>query len=157
MVQPTVQKFLDQFPQVFPHNAAMGMRLEIEAAGQIQMHLPPRPAFQPHASMPFFHTSTLVTLLDSATGCCALSALKTMMPLATLDLHVDYLKPSTIEHPVVASAECYKLTENVAFVRASAWQQTPDNIVAHANASFMLGTYAVAPAKKPANTNEAES
>lgn len=150
MLNPSVQKFLDQFPQVFPHNAAMGMEIEIEDAGRIQMHLAPRAEFQPHASMEFFHSSVLVTLLDSATGCCALSALKSMTALATLDLHVDYLKPSSIHHPLVATAECYKLTENVAFVRASAWQQTPDNIVANANASFMLGTNAVIPKKAEA-------
>lgn len=150
MLDASVKKFLDQFPQVFPHNAAMGMQLAIQSAGNIQMRLPPKPEFKPHASMDFFHSSVLVTLLDSATGCCALSALKSMTPLATLDLHVDYLKPSSIHHPLVATAECYKLTENVAFVRASAWQQTPDNIVAHANASFMLGTNAVIPKKKEA-------
>ena len=127
----------------------MGMELEINSAGDVRMQLPPRDEFKPHADMDFFHSSVLVTLLDSATGVCALSALKQMAPLATLDLHVDYLKPSSIKHRLVADAECYKLTENVAFVRATVWQQTPDNIVAHANASFMLGTNAVIPKRKP--------
>lgn len=148
MLQATVKKFLDQFPAVFPHNAAMGMSLEINAAGDIRMQLPPRDDFKPHADMDCFHSSVLVTLMDSATGVCALSALRQMAPLATLDLHVDYLKPSSIQHTLVADAECYKLTENVAFVRATAWQGSPENIVAHANASFMLGTNAVIPKRK---------
>lgn len=150
MLPPNVHKFLDQFPAVFPHNAAMGMTLEINAAGNIRMQLPPRDDFKPHAEMDVFHSSVLVTLLDSATGVCALSALKQIAPLATLDLHVDYLKPSSIKHSLVADAECFKLTANVAFVRATVWQETPDNIVAHANASFMLGTNAIIP---KANTN----
>ena len=62
------------------------------------------------------------------------------MSMATLDLRIDYMKPATPGEDLLVSAECFKKTKNIAFVRAVAFQEDIDDPVATSTASFMLGT-----------------
>jgi uncharacterized protein (TIGR00369 family) len=55
----------------------------------------------------------------------------------TLDLRVDYMKPAEPDKPLYAIAECYRLSANVAFTRAIAYQDSVDDPIAHAVGSFM--------------------
>ena len=61
-------------------------------------------------------------------------------PFATLDLRIDYVKPATPGQPVIAEAECYRITHSVAFTRAFAHQGDPKDPIAAAAGTFMLGT-----------------
>jgi acyl-coenzyme A thioesterase PaaI-like protein len=61
-------------------------------------------------------------------------------PFATLDLRIDYAKPADPKKPVIAEAECYRITRSVAFTRAFAHQGNPKDPVAAAAGTFMLGT-----------------
>lgn len=130
----------DNFPHVFPHCAALGLELKNWENGNVTTQLPPRPEFKAHPSMDIMHSSALASVADTTAGLAAMSALPEMAPLATLDLRVDYLKPASSNHTVVADTECFKLTQNVAFVRGTLWQQDPSNIVANVTGSFMLDT-----------------
>jgi len=60
--------------------------------------------------------------------------------MATLDIRIDYMKPATPGEDLYVESECYKVTRNVAFVRAFAWQDDIDDPVATSVAAFMLGT-----------------
>ena len=60
--------------------------------------------------------------------------------LATLDMRIDYLRPTEPDKRLYATAELYRLTRRIAFVRASAYQDDPENQVAHCAASFMIGS-----------------
>lgn len=130
----------DNFPSVFPHCADLGLRVTQREGTALQTQLVPRPEFKSHASMDILHTSLITSVADTTAGLAAMTSLPQMAPLATLDLHVDYLKPASSEHTVVAEAECFKRTQNVAFVRGVIWQQSADNVVANITASFMLDT-----------------
>jgi len=63
---------------------------------------------------------------------------KGMRSFATLDLRIDYMKPARPHEDVFAYAECYKMTRQIAFVRGVAYQDSEDNPVANAAATFMF-------------------
>jgi acyl-coenzyme A thioesterase PaaI-like protein len=85
----------------------------------------------------------VTTLLDSAGGAAVFSMLALPSSIATLDLRIDYLRPSTPAAPLYARVECYKLTRSVAFTRGTAYNHDPSDPVASMAATFMLNTQAL--------------
>jgi uncharacterized protein (TIGR00369 family) len=80
----------------------------------------------------------LTTFLDQLAGAAAVAALATPAIVATIDLRIDYMRAAEPGRDVLAEAHCYKVGRNVAFVRAVAYEDGPDNPIAHAVAAFML-------------------
>jgi acyl-coenzyme A thioesterase PaaI-like protein len=71
-------------------------------------------------------------------GAARSAGLKGWRPIATLDLRIDYMKPAVPGRDLLARAECYKLTRNVAFVRGTAYHDDPSDPIATSVATFML-------------------
>ncbi len=82
----------------------------------------------------------VTTLLDHASGLAVLTALGALTSIATLDLRIDYMRAAEPGKALFCRAHCYKLTRSVAFVRASAYDDNPDDPVATAQAAFMLNS-----------------
>jgi uncharacterized protein (TIGR00369 family) len=80
----------------------------------------------------------ITTFLDQLCGSAAVAAMDAPMPVATIDLRIDYMRPAQPGRDVLAEAHCYKLGHNVAFVRGVAYEESPDNPVAHVAAAFMI-------------------
>lgn len=74
-----------------------------------------------------------------STSSAACSAVAKPVPIATLDLRIDYLKPASPGQKLYARADCFKLTRNVAFTRALAYHVVDDPI-ALASTHFPLRT-----------------
>jgi acyl-coenzyme A thioesterase PaaI-like protein len=83
-------------------------------------------------------------LLDSCCGLAVAAVLTKPQPFATLDLRIDYVRPATPKLAVIADAECYKVTSNVAFVRAFAYHTDKADPIAAASGTFMLATKGMA-------------
>ncbi len=85
------------------------------------------------------HGGCITTLIDSAFGYALFAWGDGQLPdIATLDLRIDYLKPAKPDLDVVATAEVYRVTNSIAFLRAEACQTEGDPI-ANAVATFMMG------------------
>lgn len=80
----------------------------------------------------------ITTLLDHVCGLAITSAHGEAFATATLDLRIDYMRPAAPRADVMAEAHCYKLTNTIAFVRASAYEADPADPVATAQAAFIL-------------------
>ena len=80
----------------------------------------------------------ITTVLDQLCGAAAVSAMDVHVPIATIDLRIDYMRPAKPGREVLVEAHCIKLGKDVAFVRAIAYEETPDDPIAHAAAAFMM-------------------
>jgi uncharacterized protein (TIGR00369 family) len=133
------------FTRVVPHNMALGLRILDVTATEVFVELPYDAKLVGNPETGTLHGGAITALLDACSGRSVFAALTEPMPIATLDLRIDYLKPAEPHKPVIARATCYKLTRNVAFTRAVAYQDHPDDAVAHAVGTFMLATKAGRP------------
>jgi acyl-coenzyme A thioesterase PaaI-like protein len=61
----------------------------------------------------------------------------TFNPVATLDLRVDYQRPARERASVKGRVECYRRTRSAVFVRGIAYDDNPDDPVAHVAGVFM--------------------
>jgi len=82
----------------------------------------------------------ITTFLDQLSGMAAVLAMREPTTVATIDIRIDYMRGAEPGRDVLAEAHCYKIGRNVAFVRAVAYEDSPDNPIAHAAAAFMLNT-----------------
>lgn len=80
----------------------------------------------------------IVALMDMATGLAIQIKNGKFEPMATLDLRVDYLRPSPPGLPVIGRGECYRLTRTIAFVRGEAHNGDPSDPVAHVAGTYMF-------------------
>lgn len=127
-----------RFADSIPHGRELGLRIEAIAPGRARFLLPwaERLIGNPETGVP--HGGVITTLIDTASGCAVFSALPELVPIATLDLRVDYLKPATPGEPLRVDSRCYRLTRNVGFTRAIAYHDDPDDPVANGVGTFMV-------------------
>ena len=128
------------FVEGVPHNKALGMRVVDFGRGEITISLPYDARFVGNPSTGVLHGGVVTALLDASCGASVFTKLPEPVPIATLDLRIDYLKPAVASLDLMAKATCYKLTRNVAFVRCIAYQDDEADPVAMATGAFMLST-----------------
>ena len=128
-----------------PHQRAIGFTLvemgEDFAVGRI----PYRRSLVGNPANGVVHGGIVTTLLDTVGGMAALARRGEFLVMATLDLRIDYLRPSTPGEDLAARVECYKLTRNVAFTRGFAFNGDPGDPLASMSATYMLNTPAARP------------
>jgi uncharacterized protein (TIGR00369 family) len=123
-----------------PHNKALGMEVVDLLPREAIFRLPYDVKLVGNPDTGVIHGGAITALLDGASGASVFAALTDFVPIATLDLRIDYLRPAEVDKAVIAHATCYKLAKNVAFTRAVAYHDNPDDPIAHSVGTFMLST-----------------
>lgn len=123
-----------------PHNRALGMKIVQIANAEAVFELPYDEKLVGNPDTGTLHGGVITALLDGASGAAVFAALSDLVPIATLDLRIDYLRPAEAGRAVTAKATCYKMTRNVAFTRAVAYHDDPDDPIAHSVGTFMVST-----------------
>jgi uncharacterized protein (TIGR00369 family) len=126
-----------------PHMRELGLRILSADRGVVVGMVPYREDLVGDPQTGVLHGGVVTTLLDSIAGASVMSTLAIAAPIATLDLRIDYLRPSTPRAPLHARVECYKLTRHVAFTRGVAYNADERDPVASMAATFMLQTQVV--------------
>ena len=125
-----------------PHALAIGLRRETAPDGTERFRLPYDYHLIGDPDSGVLHGGVITAMLDQTAGMLARPPGQSRegYALATLDLRIDYMGPATPGEDLLATGECYKRTQNIAFVRAQAFHESSPEPVATCVATFMLGT-----------------
>lgn len=123
-----------------PHDRACGREVVEVTREAVVFRLPYDPKLVGNPDTGTLHGGAITALLDGASGASVFAALTELVPIATLDLRIDYLRPAEPGRAVMARATCYRITRNVAFTRAVAYHDDPADPIAHSVGTFMLST-----------------
>jgi uncharacterized protein (TIGR00369 family) len=121
---------------VFGHIS--GLSLDRAAPGQAWTILPYRPVFIGDSKRGVLHGGVIIAMLDESCGIAVQLALGDARAIATLDLRIDYQKPAMAGLCVRARSLCTRVARSIAFVHATAYQESEDDPVATATACFMI-------------------
>jgi uncharacterized protein (TIGR00369 family) len=138
--QDIVDNLNELYEAAIPHNKALGLKVveAVPEAGKASVLLPYDDKLVGNPETGVLHGGCITTLIDVACGAAVMLKLTRMVRIATLDLRIDYLRPARPGQDVVAHADCYKLTRNVAFVRALASHGDESDPIASAQGTFIL-------------------
>lgn len=149
---PSVEQFEKRFFRSIPQMNSTGIRVDRVDGIRPRLVLPARADWLGDPQRSLLHPGPLTVLADSACGAAVGLALDRVQPYATLDLRMDLLRPAGPDRDVHCVAECFRMTPNIAFTRATLWQEDEQSPIATAMATFMRGTRA---RRTPAATPDA--
>jgi len=130
----------DELVSQIPHAARLGMQVVEAGPGLAILKLPYRDELIGDPVRGVVFGGAITTLLDQALGLAVSCSLEDLRPIATLDLRIDYLRPAQPGLDLIGKAECYKVTRNVAFARAVAYERDIADPFATSLATFMLSS-----------------
>ena len=126
-----------------PHAVALGFEHVSAEGGVAIMKMPWREELVGDPATGVIAGGAVTSLLDHVSGAAISSAMhppgamgRGMM--ATLDLRIDYMRPAEPRRDIIARAHCYKVTRSIAFVRAVAYEDDPEDPIAAVQAAFAL-------------------
>lgn len=120
------------------HGRALGMRFGDAGPTWTELSLPWREELVGVADSGILATGAIVSLIDTASGTAAWTTIGKFVPLVTLDLRIDYLRPALKGETIHARCECVKLTRRIAFVRGIAHGGDPARPVAYSAGTFKI-------------------
>jgi uncharacterized protein (TIGR00369 family) len=126
------------FLNALPHSRALGMQIDAFGAGMATLSMGYDPRLVGDPTTGVIHGGAVSALMDSACGASVLSHPDAPVSTATIDLRMDYMRSATPGQRIVARADCYHMTRNVAFVRATAFDDDKSRPVATATATWTV-------------------
>jgi uncharacterized protein (TIGR00369 family) len=138
MTASALHALLPQLASGSAHTHALGFAFDSLTGDRVRIRAPWRPDLVGDPETEVLAGGLVTTLLDHAGGLAVWVALDRFESIATLDLRVDYMRSARPRTALVAEARCYRLTRSIAFVRAWAFEEHPDDPVAAAQAAYML-------------------
>lgn len=138
MASPTLVSLLPQLASGAAHTHALGFAYDGLEGDRVRIRAPWREDLVGDPDTGVLSGGLVTALLDHAGGLAVWIALDRFEPIATLDLRVDYMRAAEPRRDLVAEARCYRLTHSIAFVRAWAFEDSPDDPVAAAQATYVL-------------------
>lgn len=103
-------------------NRLLGIRGESVREGHCVLLLPVREEFVGDPRRPALHGGVVSTLIDTAGGLAAWTALSPGESVSTVDLRVDFLEPAGLGEPLRAEAELARKGNRVCAVRVAVTQ-----------------------------------
>ncbi len=127
-----------QFIQAIPHSRDLGMDVVEIGEGWVVMALDYDARFVGDPETGVLHGGVVTALLDTCSGAAVMAHASAPVATATIDLRIDYMRAAQPGRRIYARAECFRMTRSVAFVRALAYTDTPDEPVAASHGAFTV-------------------
>ncbi|MEO6255999.1 MAG: PaaI family thioesterase [Sphingomicrobium sp.] len=130
-------KFFAHASQV-GHGRALGMEFRDSGDNWTELTLPWREELVGVPESGILASGAIVSLIDTGCGTAVWAALGKFIPLVTIDLRIDYVRPAFRGESVTARCECTKLTRRIAFTRGTAFVGDPARPIAYSAGTFMI-------------------
>jgi uncharacterized protein (TIGR00369 family) len=121
-----------------PQSASLKLQLISASPGRVALRLPWRAELAGDPDAGVIAGGAVTTLLDHVCGLAVGSTRPAGAASSTLDLRIDYMRAAAPRADVTGEAHCYRITHNIAFVRAQAYDADASDPVATAQGVFML-------------------
>ena len=121
----------------FGHGGHLGMEYGSHSAEWVELSLDWREDLVGDPESGVLASSAIISLMDNATSLSIWNRLGEFRPQVTMDLRLDYLRPSPKGAKVFGRGMCYHLTHSMAFVRGFAHNGNIDEPLAHATGTFI--------------------
>jgi acyl-coenzyme A thioesterase PaaI-like protein len=119
------------------HGGFLAMQYEGHGADWVELSLDWREDLIGDAETGVLASSAVISLIDNATSMSIWTKLGEFRPQVTMDLRLDYLRPSPPGAKVFGRGICYHLTRSIGFVRGIAHNGDIDDPLAHASGTFI--------------------
>ncbi|MBH1998513.1 MAG: PaaI family thioesterase [Sphingomonadaceae bacterium] len=120
------------------HHALLGIYSVDDGPDWVELACPFAPGFMMDPETELVSSGPVVSLVDAAAGAAIIARTRQWLPMATLDLHIDYLRPAKAGQTLHARATCYHVTRKVAFTRCDVHDGDAASPIAFATASFFF-------------------
>lgn len=124
--------------QISPYARELGLVLESDEPQWCVLRVPFSTRFAASQSSTAPHGAVVTALLDSCFGLAVLTRVQMLKGIATLDLRIDHLSTPLPDKDLLGGAVCYKITQELAFLRGCAYYEEPGDPIATATATFMF-------------------
>ena len=131
-------RWIKKFMDAVPHLKLLGIGYHGHGADWAELEMPFGPQQVADPDYGIIASGAIFTLMDSAAGFAVQVARNELVPVATLDMRVDYLRGPTAGATLTGRATCYRLTRQIAFVRGVAHDGDAANPVANMAGTFMF-------------------
>jgi uncharacterized protein (TIGR00369 family) len=121
------------------HGRALGLDYRASGDDWAELSLPWRKELVGVPETGVLASGAIVSLIDTASGTSVWVTLNRFIPILTIDLRLDYLRPAAKGEIIVARCECVKVTRRIAFVRGVAMGDEDERPIALSTATFMIG------------------
>ena len=126
-----------RFLSALRHCQVLGVKLHSASEEGLTLVLPYSPDIVGNPLTGIIHGGALTTLMDTACGMSTLCVLPQFEICPTLDLRIDYMHAAEPGKDIFGFAQCYRVTPDVIFTRGFAYQDDPEQPVAHVVGTFM--------------------
>lgn len=126
-----------QFMGKAGHGGFLGMEYSGHGEDWVELMLDWRAELVGDPETGVLASAVIISLLDNSTSMSIWTKLGEFRPQVTMDLRLDYLRPSPKGARVYGRGICYHLTHSIGFVRGIAHNGDLDDPLAHASGTFI--------------------
>lgn len=143
IAQTRASKDYERLAQFAPYAKLLGITFSEDADGKLLFRLDYKPENIGNSMLPALHGGVIAAFMEHSATLEILWHRETVSLPKIIDFSIDYLRPGRAE-PLLAQCSLVRQGLRIANVAVSAWQGSPERMVATARMHFLLSRSAAA-------------